>query len=71
MRRADEKEEEEKGGSSWKDMSLDKIELGEIIGGGGVGIVYEGWMGKRRVAVKTLVSRAIMVAVRGWKVAVV
>jgi hypothetical protein len=47
---------ESKSDSSWRHFQYDDIELGEIIGGGGVGIIYTGWIkGKNEtVALKTL-----------------
>jgi hypothetical protein len=36
-----------------------QVELGERIGGGGVGVVYQGWLGEKAVALKTLVSTGI------------
>jgi hypothetical protein len=49
-------EDEEEVKEGWKDISFEDIELGNRIGGGGVGVVYEGWLGDKAVALKTLVS---------------
>lgn len=49
-------EDEEEVKEGWKDISFEDIELGNRIGGGGVGVVYEGWLGNKAVALKTLVS---------------
>ena len=39
----------------WCHLNFDKdIELGERIGGGGVGVIYKGWMNNQAVALKTL-----------------
>lgn len=40
---------------SWNHIDFDKsIELGDRIGGGGVGVIYKGWFGDKPVALKTL-----------------
>lgn len=39
---------------SWKSLDFADIEVGERIGGGGVGVVYEGWFRGEHVALKTL-----------------
>lgn len=44
------------GGSGWKSISFDEIEVGEQIGGGSVGLVHRGNYRGRSVALKTLVS---------------
>ena len=44
--------EEKVGG--WEHINFDEIDLGDRIGGGGVGIVYNGWFRGRPVALKTL-----------------
>lgn len=41
---------------NWKTISFDEIELGDIIGGGSVGLVHRGYYQGRAVALKTLVS---------------
>jgi serine/threonine protein kinase len=48
--------EESKRDILWDKFSFDDIELGDIIGGGGVGLVYSGWIKGRNeaVAFKTL-----------------
>jgi serine/threonine protein kinase len=40
----------------WTHIDFDELELGDRIGGGGVGIIYNGWIRKthRPVALKTL-----------------
>lgn len=50
-------EDEEEGKEAWRDIRFEDIELGERIGGGGVGIVYQGWFGDQAVALKTLVRQ--------------
>ena len=40
--------EEKVGG--WEHINFDEIDLGDRIGGGGVGIVYNGWFRGRPVA---------------------
>ena len=39
---------------SWTNLDFGEIEMGERIGGGGVGVVYEGWFRGEQVALKTL-----------------
>ena len=39
---------------SWTNLDFSEIEVGERIGGGGVGVVYEGWFRGEQVALKTL-----------------
>lgn len=41
---------------TWRELAFEDVELGDRIGGGGVGIVYQGWLGRRAVAIKTLVG---------------
>jgi serine/threonine protein kinase len=50
--------DEEKGGG-WDHIDFDEIEIGERIGGGGVGIVYNGWFKGQPVALKTLFDNRI------------
>ena len=50
--------DEEKGGG-WEHINFDEIELGERIGGGGVGIIYNGWFRGSPVALKTLFDNRI------------
>ncbi|KAJ1435067.1 kinase-like domain-containing protein [Ochromonadaceae sp. CCMP2298] len=38
----------------WANVDFDEIELGDRIGGGGVGIIYKGWFKDEQVALKTL-----------------
>jgi hypothetical protein len=38
----------------WEEIAYSEFELGRQIGGGGVGIVYDGWWGDKPVALKTL-----------------
>jgi serine/threonine protein kinase len=49
--------EEKVGG--WEHINFDEIDLGDRIGGGGVGIVYNGWFRGRSVALKTLFDNRI------------
>ena len=46
---------------SWDKIDFADIELGEIIGGGGVGLIYNGWIKGQRdaVAIKTLFDTRI------------
>ena len=44
------------GGEGWLHLEFEDIELGDKIGGGGVGIIYNGWFGDQPVAVKTLMD---------------
>ena len=57
-RGAERKESKESGGSDstgWQHIDFDKdIELGDMIGGGGVGVIYKGWLKGEEVALKTL-----------------
>jgi hypothetical protein len=46
--------EEEDGERDWEEISFTEFEFGRQIGGGGVGIVYDGWWGDKPVALKTL-----------------
>lgn len=41
-------------GEGWKHIEFDEVELGDIIGGGGVGVIYMGWYRDKTVALKTL-----------------
>jgi serine/threonine protein kinase len=45
---------EAKGECDWERINFDEIELGEVIGGGGVGLVYSGRLRGKPVALKTL-----------------
>lgn len=45
--------------SDWKNVDFSEIELGDRIGGGGVGIVYKGWWKDEPVALKTLFDARI------------
>ena len=40
--------------AAWKHIDFEEVELGEIIGGGGVGVIYMGWYKDKAVALKTL-----------------
>ena len=51
--------EEGKGGGGWEHIDFQEIDLGERIGGGGVGIVFNGWFRGRPVALKTLFDNRI------------
>ena len=42
--------------SGWTHLEWDDLEIGDKIGGGGVGLIYNGWFGERPVAVKTLMD---------------
>lgn len=44
---------------NWANIDFDEIELGERIGGGGVGIIYKGWWRNKPVALKTLFDARI------------
>jgi serine/threonine protein kinase len=44
---------------TWANVDFGEIELGERIGGGGVGIVYHGWWKGTPVALKTLFDARI------------
>jgi serine/threonine protein kinase len=39
--------------STWKCIDYDAMEIGEIIGGGGVGVIYKGFYKRNEVAIKT------------------
>mmetsp|Transcript_12146 Transcript_12146/g.15907 ORF Transcript_12146/g.15907 Transcript_12146/m.15907 type:complete len:350 (+) Transcript_12146:107-1156(+) len=39
---------------NWKTITFDEVEIGSRIGGGGVGVVYNGWYKDEPVALKTL-----------------
>lgn len=43
----------------WANVNFSEIELGERIGGGGVGIIYKGWFRDEPVALKTLFDARI------------
>lgn len=43
----------------WADVDFNEVELGDRIGGGGVGIVYRGWWKGSSVALKTLFDARI------------
>jgi hypothetical protein len=38
----------------WKNIEFKDVEIGERIGGGGIGIIYDGWYQNQQVALKTL-----------------
>ena len=38
----------------WKKIEFKDIELGDRIGGGGIGVIYNGWFKGQEVALKTL-----------------
>lgn len=46
-------EEKKEDRSSWRHIDVDQIEMGDIIGGGGVGVIYRGVFEKQDVAIKT------------------
>jgi serine/threonine protein kinase len=39
--------------STWQHIDYDDIKIGEIIGGGGVGVIYKGIFKRKEVAIKT------------------
>lgn len=43
----------------WANINFNEIELGDRIGGGGVGIIYKGWWKDEPVALKTLFDARI------------
>jgi hypothetical protein len=45
--------------AGWANVDFADIELGERIGGGGVGIIYKGWFKDQPVALKTLFDARI------------
>ncbi len=57
--RLEEKREEIHSIPAWANVNFADVELGERIGGGGVGIIYKGWWGNRPVALKTLFDARI------------
>lgn len=60
MSRSEEKSRDDEGGiPAWANVNFAELELGERIGGGGVGIIYKGWWGDRPVALKTLFDARI------------
>jgi hypothetical protein len=40
---------------SWKRITRGEVEFGRQIGGGGAGVVYQGWYNGEEVALKALV----------------
>jgi serine/threonine protein kinase len=44
---------------SWAHVDFREIDIGERIGGGGVGIIYKGWWNQQPVALKTLFDARI------------
>jgi serine/threonine protein kinase len=48
------KEGKENGWGSWENVNFKDLEMGEKIGGGGVGVIYKGMFGSSQVALKTL-----------------
>jgi serine/threonine protein kinase len=59
--RAEEKtrDDNESGIPAWANVNFSEIDIGDRIGGGGVGIIYKGWWGDRPVALKTLFDARI------------
>jgi hypothetical protein len=53
------RDEGETGLSGWANVNFGEIELGDRIGGGGVGIIYKGWWRNEPVALKTLFDARI------------
>lgn len=49
-----ESKSESKGDAGWKQIQFSEIELGDRIGGGGIGVIYNGWYKSEPVALKTL-----------------
>jgi serine/threonine protein kinase len=45
--------------SGWANVDFSEIELGDQIGGGGVGLIYKGWWKDQPVALKTLFDARI------------
>ncbi len=45
--------------SGWANVEFNEIEVGERIGGGGVGVIYKGWWRDQPVALKTLFDARI------------
>ncbi len=43
----------------WANIDFGDIELGDRIGGGGVGVIYKGWLNDKPVALKTLFDARI------------
>jgi len=43
----------------WANLNFNEVEMGERIGGGGVGIIYKGWYRDEPVALKTLFDARI------------
>ena len=49
------KSESKSGGAhGWRQIDFSEIELGEQVGGGGIGVIYRGWFNNQQVALKTL-----------------
>ncbi len=44
----------DKGNSGWSHIDFNEIQLGNKIGGGGVGVIYDGYFRGNPVALKTL-----------------
>lgn len=51
---AEHKSGESKSGGGWKQIEFKEVEIGERIGGGGIGIIYDGYYKGENVALKTL-----------------
>lgn len=51
--------ESKDGGQSWEQIKFDELEVGERIGGGGVGVIYRGYYKDQPVALKTLFDSRI------------
>jgi serine/threonine protein kinase len=45
--------------SSWQHIDFKDIELGQRIGGGGIGVIYKGWWKDEQVALKTIFDSRI------------
>ena len=50
---------EESSLTGWANVDFNELELGEQIGGGGVGIIYKGWWKDKPVGLKTLFDARI------------
>jgi serine/threonine protein kinase len=51
--------EAKEGDVSWANIPFEEIEMGERLGGGGVGMIYRGWYKNEPVALKTLFDSRI------------
>ena len=51
--------EDDESSRGWDNIEFSEIEIGEKIGGGGVGVIYNGWYRGEAVALKTLFDTRI------------